>query len=59
MVQQMTFYSTEQAAKILHICPQVLTRKCRNGEINYRKSGRKYLFTEDDIQNFTTGTKTK
>ena len=41
-----------QAAKILHLSPQVLTRKCRNGEITYKRSGRKYLFAEEDINKF-------
>lgn len=48
----MTFYSTEEAAKILHIAPEVLTRKCRNGEITFKRSGRKYLFSDEDINNY-------
>lgn len=48
----MTFYSTEEAAKILHIAPEVLTRKCRNGEITFKRSGRKYLFSYEDINNY-------
>ena len=46
------FYETKQAAKILHLSPEVLTRKCRNGEITYKRSGRKYLFAEEDINKF-------
>lgn len=46
------FYETKQAAKILHLSPEVLTRKCRNREITYKRSGRKYLFTDSDINNF-------
>ena len=46
------FYETKQAAKILHLSPQVLTKKCRNGEITYKRSGRKYLFSDTDINNF-------
>ena len=48
----MKFYTTEEVAEILHIRPEVLTRKCRNGEITYKRSGRKYLFSEDDITNY-------
>lgn len=48
----MTFYSTKQAAEILHISPEVLTRKCRNKEITYKRSGRKYLFSDEDINDF-------
>lgn len=46
------FYETKQAAKILHLSRQVLTRKCRNGEITYKRSGRKYLFSDTDINNY-------
>lgn len=46
------FYETKQAAEILHLSPPVLTRKCRNGEITYKRSGRKYLFSDTDIDNY-------
>ena len=52
MVKEMTFYSTKQVAEILHISPEVLTRKCRNKEITYKRSGRKYLFSDKDINDF-------
>ena len=52
MVKEMTFYSTKQAAEILHISPEVLTRKCRNKEITYSRSGRKYLFKQEDLDKY-------
>lgn len=49
---KMTFYSTKEAAEILHMSREVLTRKCRNGEITFKRSGRKYLFNDEDINNY-------
>ncbi len=47
-----TFYTTEETSNILRINIQTLRRKCRLGEIKFKKSGRKYLFSSEDIACF-------
>lgn len=52
MVKEMTFYTTKQAAEILHISPEVLTRKCRSKEVTFSRSGHKYLFKKEDLDKY-------
>lgn len=45
-------FTTKETAEILHINIQTLRSKCRLGQIGFKKTGRKYLFSEQNIKNF-------
>ena len=45
-------FTTEETAEILHINVQTLRAKCRFRQIGFKKTGRKYLFSEQNIKDF-------
>jgi len=42
--------TTEEVAEILHCKPTYIQKKCRNREIPYIPSGKRYLFERKDIE---------
>ncbi len=45
----------QDAAAFLHMNPEVLRRKAKNGEIPGRKAGRKWVFVKEHLADFISG----
>lgn len=45
------FYSIQEACKLLNCCRTTIYNWSRQGLINYKKVGRKVLFTKKDLEN--------
>ena len=45
----MRTFTLEEAAMFLHMSPQVLSRKAREGKIVAAKPGKRWVFLEDDL----------
>lgn len=52
-------YTTEQLCEYLGTTKSVINTYKRNGELAYSKVGRKYVFTQKDIDQFLESTKAK
>jgi excisionase family DNA binding protein len=45
-------YSLDQVSEYLHVCKATLLNYCKNGRLRYRKIGRRYLISKDEVQRF-------
>ncbi len=48
----MKFYSTEDVAEMFHIHPNTVRRHIKEGRLPAHRSGRKWIFTESDIEQY-------
>jgi excisionase family DNA binding protein len=50
----MQLHLIEEAARTLHLHPESLRRLCRQGKINFGRSGKRIVFTDGDLQAYIT-----
>ncbi len=49
--EDLQFFTIKQACKLLNCCRTTIYNWCRRGLINYKKVGRKVLFSRENLEN--------
>lgn len=48
----MSYFSVAQAAVVLHLHPETIRQACRDRRLDFKRSGNKYLFTDEHLNAF-------